>query len=202
MLNTKKRKLPAPPKQQPARRRKEKAGVDEFGLDIRQRAFADLYLIDQNASAAYVRAGYTAKNENVAAASASRLLTTAKVRNYVEFRLKKLHDKFAITQERVLGELARMAYVNVQDLFDAAGNLLPIKDLPEDVARSILSVEVTEAASGDKVLTVNTKKVKTDKTAALRLLGQHLKLFTDKVEHGGLGGGPLMMVVSELDEAL
>jgi phage terminase small subunit len=201
MLNPKKRKRP-PPTQQARPTKKpprEKGGVDEFGLTIRERAFADLYLIDQNGSAAYVRAGYTARNENVAAACASRLLTRAKVKKYIELRMKALHDKFAITQERVLGELARMAYVNVQDLFDESGNLLPIKQLPEDVARAILSVEVTEAAGGDKTIVLNTKKVKTDKTAALRLLGQHLKLFTEKVEHGGTGGGPITLALSATD---
>lgn len=194
MLNPKKRKLPPPKKPPP-----EKAGVDEFGLNIRERAFADLYLLDQNASAAYVKAGYTAKDDNVAGAGACRLLKRVSVKKYIDLRLAKLHDKFAITQERVLGEIARMAYVDVADLFDAAGNLLPIKQLPSDVSRAILSVEVVEMAGADKTVTLNTKKVKLDKTAALRLLGQHLKLFTDKVEHSGNVGSPVMLSLSATD---
>lgn len=41
--------------------------------------------------------------------------------------------------------------------------------------------------------------------AAIRgkqLLGQHLKLFTEKHEHGGIGGGPVVMQVTSTDEAL
>lgn len=41
--------------------------------------------------------------------------------------------------------------------------------------------------------------------AALRgkeLLGKHYKLFTEKHEHGGIGGGPLVMQVSQQDEKL
>lgn len=35
-----------------------------------------------------------------------------------------------------------------------------------------------------------------------QLLGQHLKLFTEKHEHGGIGGGPIQMSVTPADEAL
>lgn len=146
-----------------------------------------------------MRAGYTAKNENVAGAGASRLLKRAKVKNYIDLRLKKLHDKYAISQDRVLRELALMGFVNLQDVLDDRGNLLPIKGLPEDVARAITSIEVSEVAGAEKSLTIHTKKVKTDKTAALRLLGQHLKLFTEKVEHGGTGGGPITLALSATD---
>lgn len=34
------------------------------------------------------------------------------------------------------------------------------------------------------------------------LLGKHLKLFTDKIEHGGIGGGPIVMHVTATDERL
>jgi len=34
------------------------------------------------------------------------------------------------------------------------------------------------------------------------LLGKHYKLFTEKHEHGGIGGGPVVLQVSSTDEAL
>lgn len=34
------------------------------------------------------------------------------------------------------------------------------------------------------------------------LLGKHLKLFTEKHEHGGIGGGPVVLHVNSTDEAL
>lgn len=34
-----------------------------------------------------------------------------------------------------------------------------------------------------------------DKKSSLELLGKHLKLFTDKVEHTGAGGGPIEVLV-------
>ena len=41
--------------------------------------------------------------------------------------------------------------------------------------------------------------------AAIRgkqLLGQHLKLFTEKHEHGGIGGGPVMFQITEKEADL
>jgi phage terminase small subunit len=41
--------------------------------------------------------------------------------------------------------------------------------------------------------------------AAIRgkeLLGKHYKLFTEKHEHGGIGGGAIQLTISEQDEAL
>lgn len=37
---------------------------------------------------------------------------------------------------------------------------------------------------------------------AEKLIGQHLKMFTEKHEHGGIGGGPVQMHVTSADEAL
>lgn len=44
-----------------------------------------------------------------------------------------------------------------------------------------------------------------DFNAGLRgqeLIGKHLKLFTEKHEHGGIGGGPIQMVLTKEDENL
>lgn len=37
---------------------------------------------------------------------------------------------------------------------------------------------------------------------ARELLGKHLKLFTDKIEHGGIGGGAIVLHVTATDENL
>jgi phage terminase small subunit len=56
----------------------------EGNLTPRQQRFVEEYLVDLNATRAYTRAGYRAKNDNVAAVSASRLLRNAKVRAALE----------------------------------------------------------------------------------------------------------------------
>jgi phage terminase small subunit len=37
---------------------------------------------------------------------------------------------------------------------------------------------------------------------ANRLIGQHYKLFTEKHEHGGIGGGPVVLQITKADEDL
>jgi hypothetical protein len=78
--------------------------------------------------------------------------------------------------------------VDVADLFDAEGYLKPLKDIPEDARRAIAGLEVEEiwgdADDGEgakgRVVVGRTKKLKlASKVEALKLLGQHLKLFTE-----------------------
>lgn len=178
MLNAKKRKKPSTPRTKAAR---EVAG--EFGLTPRQRAFADHYLVDNNASAAYLKAGYVAKNDNVAWASSSALLRSPKVATYIESRLKKLHDRLEITQERVLAEVARLAYFDIGKCYGADGKLLALKDMDEDTRRALSQVEIEMV--GD---TVSVKKVRGhDKHSALEKLMRYLQLFKDvQVPQGGL----------------
>lgn len=38
-------------------------------------------------------------------------------------------------------------------------------------------------------------------TRANQLLGQHYKLFTEKHEHGGIGGGPVLFQLTESEES-
>ena len=47
----------------------------------------------------------------------------------------------AIDPNRVLREAGRLAYSNLQDLYDESGKLLPIKQWPEDAAHAVASIE-------------------------------------------------------------
>ncbi|MEF3312332.1 terminase small subunit [Paenibacillus sp. GYB004] len=70
-------------------------------LTGKQKRFADEYLIDLNATAAYGRAGYTAKGK-AAEAAASRLLSNVKVQEYIQQRMKEREQRTEITQDMVL----------------------------------------------------------------------------------------------------
>ena len=56
-------------------------------LTLKQKKFADEYVISGNATAAYKLAYASVKKDSVARANGSRLLTNANVSNYVEERL-------------------------------------------------------------------------------------------------------------------
>lgn len=162
---------------------------DEYGLTKQQRGFADDYLADpqQNATGAY-RNHYKAKNDNTAAASASKLLRNGKVAAYIQMRMDARAEKTGITQEKVLEEIARFAFFDPRTLFDEQGVLLPPSQWSDEAARAIESVDVREEYVGtgdDRAFIGYTRKLRlVSKAKGLEMLGRHLKLFTDKLDLG------------------
>lgn len=161
-------------------------------LPPKQLRFVQEYLLDLNATQAAIRAGYSAKTADV---TGPRLLGNAGVRAAVDAALAKRAERLEVKQDTILRELLRIGLVDIRKAFDADGNLLPIHQLPEDVARALSGVEVDELFDGQgehrKSIGV-TRKVKFwDKPKALELLGKHVRLFADRVEHTGKDGGPI-----------
>lgn len=146
------------------------------------RCFADEYLIDLNATQAYKRAGYKV-SERVAAVNASKLLARPEVVAYIAKRQQELQKKTAITQEAVLEELRRIAFANTADFVQVVQGehgcevaLRATNELPKEALSALASIK--EGRCGIEV------KLH-DKVRALELLGRHLGLLVDKVEHSG-----------------
>ena len=76
-------------------------------LTDKQKRFVDEYLVDLNATAAAKRAGYSEKS---ASRIAIELLNKTHVSAEIQKRQAKLRGKLEITQERVLEELAAIAF--------------------------------------------------------------------------------------------
>jgi hypothetical protein len=102
----------------------------------------------------------------------------------------------------VLKEYATIAFSDVRALFDDKGNLRPVHELAEDVARSIASVEVTKQRTrkdGEVITEEWVSKVKVwDKRAALADVARVLAMFKDRVEHVG----PVQVILSGADERI
>jgi len=119
----------------------------EQGLTPKQKRFADEYLVDLNASAAYKRAGYRARG-HVAEVDASRLLRKAKVSAYIAEKRQKMSEQLDIESRDALRENARIALSDIRKLFDERGCLKPIHELDPDAAAALASVEVEEIFEG------------------------------------------------------
>lgn len=144
----------------------------------KQLLFIHEYMVDKNATAAALRAGYS---KRYADRQGFLLISEPKIRAEVDRLMGELTTKIDITAERVLQEIAKCAFVNIQGMLDEEGNLQNPKDLPADVAASI--VEVTErTTSKDDYESTEYRYKMANKLDALEKLGKHLKLFTDKVE--------------------
>lgn len=72
-----------------------------MALTDKQELFVREYLVDLNASAAYLRAGYKCK-ENVARVNASRLLTNANIQKAIDKQQQKRANKVEIDVDWVL----------------------------------------------------------------------------------------------------
>jgi phage terminase small subunit len=152
-------------------------------LNARQQKFILEYQLDQVATQAAIRAGYSAGTAHV---QGSRLLSNAKVREAIAKAQAKAADKAEVTIERVLKEYARIAFADIAQAYDEGGNLLPVPKMPEDIRRALASVEITELFDDGKVIG-QLKKVRfAQKASALDSLARYLGMFE---ESGNLGGG-------------
>jgi phage terminase small subunit len=133
-----------------------------------QKRVADEYLVDLNATRAYIRAKGRSKAPGQAA---SELLKNPEVRRYVQQRIEERAARTEITQDLVLRELLAIARSDVAQLVDADGNMLPIHEMPESARRAVSGIEVTPGGQ--------TKARLWRKDRALELLGRHLRLWSD-----------------------
>ena len=166
----------------------------------KQKRFADEWLIDLNGTRAYKVAYPSVKKDETARVNASRLLTNANVKAYIQERQKEREKRTEITQDSVLHELALIAFAKASDyarvvekdaMVEVDGNMVPVLD--EDgnqvkyrTVEPILTDELTEDQK--KAIAVIKKgrdgfEIKPySKIQALELLGKHLGMFTEKVE--------------------
>lgn len=156
----------------------------------KQARFVSEYLIDLNATAAAKRAGY--KNPEIG----RQIITKNNVAAAIAAAIRKREKKTEITAERVIKELADIAFLRSDEVFTIDGDHVTIKDTAEmsDAAkRALASASQTVTTSGGSI----TVKL-CDKIKALELLGRHLALFTDKVQASGPDGGPLLVLGAEM----
>lgn len=146
----------------------------------KQKRFIEEYLVDLNATQAAIRAGYSPES---ASTIGSENMQKPEIRARVDRALAEQSRRTGINSDRAVREIARLALANAADIIDPA--TATVKDgVSRDDTAAIASVRVkiTQTADGPAV----EREIKLyDKNKALELLGRHLGMFTDKVEHSG-----------------
>ena len=94
----------------------------------KQKIFANEYLIDLNATRAYRVAYPSVKKDETAAAAATRMLRNVKVAAYIQERMRERQKRTEITQDRVLQELAAIAFAKATDYAEVEDGQVIIKD--------------------------------------------------------------------------
>ncbi len=139
----------------------------------KQERFVEEYLIDLNAKQAAIRAGYKPNNADVIG---YQLLQKTSVKNAIEIAMAERSRRTGISQDRVLYELAKMAFVNISDVVDLDNASVKADATEEDLA-CIQAVKIKPNEFGTE------REIKMyDKKASLELLGRHLGIFKDNVK--------------------
>ena len=143
----------------------------------KQKRFVEEYLIDLNATQAAIRAGYS---PDTAKSIGSENLTKPDLQVRIAKAMAERSKRTGVNADRVVMELAKIAFVNAGDVIDAETATLKPDAAREDTA-AIQSVKVK--TFGEDGLEREIKMA--DKLKALELLGKHLGMFKDKVELSG-----------------
>lgn len=125
-------------------------------LTIKQKRFADEYIISGNATESYLKA-YAKQSKASAEANARKLLGNNSVKQYINERIKELDDKAIAKQEEVLKYLTSVMR----------------GELEEEVLYGI-----GDGVQSTRHIEVGAK----DRLKAAELLGKRYRLFTDKIE--------------------
>lgn len=145
----------------------------------KQKIFANEYLIDLNATRAYKVAYPSVKKDETARVNGSRMLTNANVAAYIKKRMWERQKRTEVTQDRVIEELAAIAFAKATDYVKIIrGNVIltDTKELSENQIKAIAGIK--EGKNGVELKLNNKEK-------ALELLGRHLGMFKDKLEVSG-----------------
>lgn len=140
-------------------------------LNPRQQRFIDEYLVDLNGTQAVLRSGYGAKNAKSAGVIANRLLADARVAAEIQKRLAGIKEELKLTRERVINELATIAFARATDFATIESGIVKAKDtalIQRDKLPAIAEIKETMYGVSVKLH---------DKVRALELLGKYMSIF-------------------------
>ena len=164
----------------------------------KQKKFVDEYLIDLNQTRAYKKAYPNVKKDSTACVCASQLLKKPNIQEYLQKKQKKLQERTEITQERVLKELAAVAFSKASDyakvvekqamkvvngvavdVYDENGEPILYRDVELELTENLTEQQKRAIAVMKKGR--DGYEVKTyDKIKALELIGKHIGMFDSR----------------------
>jgi phage terminase small subunit len=131
-----------------------------MALTDKQEAFVREYLVDLNATQAAIRAGYSEKTAQV---QSSRLLSNVMVRARIDELLDTRKEKLELDAEWVINRLMQVANRSMK--------AEPVMKWDYEQRSMVETGEYTFDSRGAN--------------QALELIGKHLSMFKDKIEHSG-----------------
>ena len=127
----------------------------------KQKKFADEYLIDLNATRAYLAAYPNVKKDAAARTNGSRLLTNANIQKYISERLEEIHNQKT---------------ADAQEVIEYLTSVLRGESRAEEIVVEGIGDGWSEAR------TMRKAPSEKDRLRAAELLGKRYGLYTDKVD--------------------
>ena len=145
-------------------------------LTKKQQLFVDEYLIDLNATQAAIRAGYSV---DTAKEIGCENLTKPNIQEAIAKTMAERSKRTGVNQDRVVLELARIAFVNIEDVVNTdTGEILPNASTDDLACIESVKFKQSDNQYGGSI----EREVKfASKLKALEKLGQHLGMWNDKI---------------------
>jgi phage terminase small subunit len=158
-----------------------------------QRLFIEAYLVSKNITKAAIAAGC---KERSAHAVGWKWFKKAAIRAEIEARLASTFDRYAVTSERIIRELALIGFGNIDDFVAAQDDGSLIVDFgtaTREQMASLKSIEIDERMIDGTPAGLRKVKISmSDKRQALMDLAKIARLLpADRHELSGPGGGPI-----------
>ena len=161
--------------------KKEYESAARVPLTGKEKLFVQEYMVDLNAPKAAERAHYSPY-------VGGQLMSQPNVQVAISIEMEKRLAKIEVTEDRVLTEIARLAFSNVKSFLSWSKNRIEIKDsdsITDEDAAAIASVtqdETIQASTkhGERK-TVRTKFTMHNKTKALELLAKYLGMLDERI---------------------
>jgi phage terminase small subunit len=163
-----------------------------------QRLFIEAYLVSKNITKAAIAAGC---KERSAHAVGWKWFNTAAIRAEIETRLAATLDRYSVTSDRIIRELAKIAFGNIGDFVsvqDDGSLVVDFGTATREQLASLKSIDIDErtidgVAPGVRRIKVNMS----DKRQALMDLAKIARMLpADRHEYSGPGGGSIAFDVN------
>lgn len=139
-------------------------------LNEKQSRFCEEYVVDLNATAAAIRAGYS---EKTARSQGQRLLTNADIQARISSLRQKQIKRTEISADTLVNHLASQLFADVAEILEDSGSLKPVSDWPLLWRQGLVSgLDVSEAGE------VSVSKVRlADRLRIAEMLARHVGMF-------------------------
>jgi len=163
-------------------------------LTDKQELFCIEYIKDFNATQAAIRSGYSkSSGRQIASDNLSKHNIQERIAELMNERIVEVKTDANFVLKRLLD----IDSLDIADIVNESGDLLPVKDWPKVWRTSVNAIEIVQMKSTEDVIAY-LKKIKIpDKIKNLELLGKHIDVsaFKERLELTGKDGKELVVNV-------